>query len=81
MCFEIFIFFFYDTKNTDEGEFIYSKNPRDLMAGFLTSVVFELGLGDWTANGIPARGQKREHRFEWSVTKNEGSKFSKKEWD
>lgn len=46
-----------------EREIVYSRSPRDLMAGFTDRVVFELGLGNWTRNGLPASGQKTIHHF------------------
>lgn len=54
---------------------IYSRSPRNLIAGVMGSVVFELGLGDCTGTCIPAREQRAVGLFGWKMTKNGGSKF------
>ena len=76
-----------DPKSSDEREIIYSRNPRNITAGFMDIVVFELGLGDWTGDGIPASRTVRERaemectgdHFGWRMTKNGGSKVGRKQ--
>lgn len=76
-----------DPKSSDEREIIYSRNARNITAGFMDIVVLELGLGDWTGDGIPASGIVRERaemectgdHFGWRMTKNGGSKVGRKQ--